>query len=145
MTYLKYRSRKGESTELISARVQIQHVEYSENNSFVFGRFINSALETFIHDLQTEYNIKNEVYWLTYSGRYLTGYETDGRGSVQKMIRIRADLLQYLRMNKYKVNTAINLACDRWKKYREQGNVADWKILEITNVRERDNIRIRKP
>lgn len=138
MTYLKHPSRKGESTKLISARIQIHNVEFADDNCFIFGRFINAVLETLVHDLQTDYGIKNEKYWLTVSGSSFTGYKEDGRGSVQKMIRVRCDLLEYLQMNKYKVNTAINLACDRWIDYFKQGNVADWSITELKDHKKAD-------
>lgn len=138
MTYLKHLSRKGKSTKLISARIQIHNIEFADDNCFVFGRFINAVLETLVHDLQTDHNIKNEKYWLTTSGSSFTGYKEDYRGSIPKMIRVRYDLLEYLQMNKYKVNTAINLACDRWIEYWKSGEVADWRITELTDHKKAD-------
>lgn len=93
---------------------------------FVLNRLVNQALTTFVHDLQTEHNITRETEWLTYSGGGFVGYEVDIRGSVPKMLRIRADLVEYLRQNKYKVNTAINLAIDRWRRYEKNGDVAEY-------------------
>lgn len=138
MTYLKHFSRKGESTKLISARIQMHNVEFANDNCFVFGRFINAVLETLVHDLQTDYNIKNEKYWLTASGSLFTGYKEDLRGSIPKMIRVRCDLLEYLQMNMYKVNTAINLACDRWIDYFKSGQVAEYYIRELTDHKKAD-------
>ena len=138
MTYLKHFSRKGESTKLISARIQIHNVEFADDKCFVFGRFINAVLETLVHDLQTEHNLTHEVYWLTRSGSAFTGYKEDYRGSVQKMIRVRCDLLDYLQMNKYKVNTAINLACDRWIEYFKRGEVAEWRTIELIDHKKAD-------
>ena len=138
MTYLKHFSRKGESTKLISSRIQMHNVEFANDNGFVFGRFINAVLETLVHDLQTDYNINNEKYWLTASGSSFTGYKEDYRGSIPKMIRVRCDLLEYLQMNKYKVNTAINLACDRWIDCFKRGEVADYKIVELTDHKKAD-------
>ena len=101
-------------------------IEYAEKMGFVLNRFVNQALTTFVHDLQTEHNITREISWLTYSGGGFVGYEVDIRGSVPKMLRIRADLVEYLRQNKYKVNTAINLAIDRWRRYEKKGDVAEY-------------------
>lgn len=143
MTYLKYISRKGESTKLISARIQMKNVEFADDNCFVFGRFINAVLETLIHDLQTDHKIMNEKYWLTMSGAAYTGYRQDDRGSVQKMIRVRCDLLEYLQMNKYKVNTAINLACDRWIDYFRRGEVYEYRIIELTDRKKADREKYR--
>lgn len=55
MIYLKFASRKGSSTKLISARIQMHNVEFADDKNSVFGRFINVVLETFVHDLQTEH------------------------------------------------------------------------------------------
>lgn len=137
MTYLKYRSRKGASTILISSRIQLHTIEFADEHCFVFGRFINTALETFVHDLQTDYNVHNVKYWLTQSGRGFIGYDEDKRGSVAKMIRVRADIVEYLKQNNYQVNTAINLACDRWRKYYKEGNVADWAITRIIDKKKK--------
>ena len=98
---------------------------------FVLNRFVNEALTTLVHDLQLDHNITRETYWLTYSGGGYVGYEVDTRGSITKMLRIRADLIEYLRQNKYKVNTAINLAIDRWRDYEKKGNVAGYIIDKL--------------
>lgn len=137
MTYLKYRSRKGASTILISSRIPRHTIEFADEQCFVFGRFINTALETFVHDLQTDWNIRNEKYWLTQSGRGFVGYNTDGRGGVTKMIRVRADLIEYLKQNTYQVNTAINLACDRWRKYFKEGDVAEYVLSKLIDKKKK--------
>lgn len=131
MTYLKQPSRKGQSTILISARIQIHTVEYAEKMGFILNRLVNTALSRLVYDLQTEHNINKETYWLTWSGGGFVGYEEDIRGSVPKMMRIRADLVEYLRQNKYKVNTAINLAIDRWRKCERNGEVTDEVINKL--------------
>lgn len=138
MTYLKYRSRKGASTILISSRIQRHTIEFADDNNFVFGRFINKALETFVHDLQTDHKISKEKYWLTKSGSLFVGYQEDYRGSAPKMIRVRADLIEYLKNNKYQVNTAINLACDRWRDYFKKNEVAGYVIIELTDRKKTD-------
>lgn len=145
MTYLKQRSRKGASTILISSRIQQHTIEFADEHCFVFGRFINTALNTFVHDLQVDYNIKQEIYWLTQSGRGFTGYKEDYRGSVAKMIRVRADLIEYLKLNKYQVNTAINLACDRWREYFKNGNVSEWKIIDLIDKKKKSVKKEEKP
>lgn len=131
MTYLTYRKRIGQSTKLISSRIQVQHVEFAKELAFNFNKFANKALETLIHDLQTEHVTSNTTYHLTYSGGGFVGYSEDGYGSTPKMLRIRRDLLEYLEMNKYKVNTALNLAIERWRDYYKQGNVADYVIHDL--------------
>lgn len=133
MTYLKYRSRIGASTILISSRIQRHTIEFADDNNFVFGRFINKALEVFVHELQTGHNVGNEKYWLVESGSTFVGYQEDHRGSVPKMIRVRADLIEYLKQNTYQVNTAINLACDRWRDYFKKNEVAVYVITELTD------------
>lgn len=132
MTYIPTRQGQGTSTQLISVRVQRHTIDYAENYCFNFGRFINLALVTYVHDLQTDHDITYDKYWLTRSLSVYTPYDTDGRGSVQKMVRVRCDLLDYLRMNKYRVNTAVNLACDRWRKYAKAGKVQQYNINHIT-------------
>lgn len=134
MTYILNRQGTGKSTKLISARIQIHHIEFAENNGFALGKLINQALFTFVHDLQTDYDIGNDRYWLTYSGAGFTGYKEDGRGSRPMSARVRCDFLEYLQLNKYKVNTAINLALDRWENYYKGGNVADYVITSLKRM-----------
>lgn len=132
MTYTISRHNKGNSTTLVSSRIQINHIEFCEKHGFVLNRWVNSALDTLIHELQVDYNISRERYWLTYSGGLFTGYEQDYRGSQQKMLRIKSMNIEYLKFNQYKLNTAINLALERWEDYYRKGKVADWLILKIT-------------
>lgn len=131
MTYLKHPSRKGASTILVSSRIQQHTIEFAKDNNFIFGRFANTALTTLVHDLQTEYNIERVPWQLTISSSSYTAYAEDGLGSVPKMIRIRADLFEYLKNNNYKLNAAINLACDRWREYYKQDRVAFHVIDKI--------------
>lgn len=131
MTYLTYRKGIGQSTKLISSRIQVQHVEFAKELAFNFNKFANKALATLIHDLQTEHITSNTTYHLTHSGSAFVGYGEDGYGSTPKMLRIRRDLLEYLEMNKYKVNTALNLAIERWRDYYMKGNVADYVIQDL--------------
>lgn len=140
MTYLKHTSRRGQSTLLISARIQLHSIEYVEKMNFVLNRFVNQALFTFVHDLQTEHNITKETYWLTYSGGRFVGYEEDTRGSVPRMLRIRVDIIEYLRQNNYKVNTAINLAIDRWRRYEQNGSVAGYIISKLID-RKKESVK----
>lgn len=132
MTHIKSRQGTGTSTKLISVRLQVLTIEFAEEFYFALGKFINSALVTYLHDLQTDYNVEHDKYWLIASGSRFVAYEEDGRGSVMKMVRVRCDLLEYLHMNKYQVNTAINLACDRWRKYFKEGRIAQYAIDKIT-------------
>lgn len=135
MAYLKYPSRKGASTILVSSRIQQHTIEFAEDNNFIFGRFVNTALATLVHDLQTKYNVERVPWQLTVSCTNYTAYEVDGQESVPKMIRIRADLVEYLKNNNYKLNAAINLACDRWRKYYKQDRVAFHVIDKIKDYK----------
>lgn len=92
-------------------------------------------METFVHDLQTDYKINKEKYWLTYSGGGFTGYDTDYTGGVPKMLRLQTHLIEYLKINQYKVNTAINLALQRWEGYYKNGNVANYVIDELQRTK----------
>lgn len=132
MTYTISRHNKGNSTTLVSSRIQISHLEFCEKHGFILNRWINTALDTLIHELQVDYNVERARYWLTYSGGLFTGYEQDIRGSQQKMLRIKSMNIEYLKFNQYKLNTAINLALERWEDYFRKGKVADWLILKIT-------------
>lgn len=132
MTHIKSRQGTGTSTKLISVRIQVHTVNFAEEYNFALGSFINAALSTYIHDLQTEHNVSYDIYWLTNSGVRFVPYLTDGKGSVQKMVRIRCDLLEYLHVNTYQINTAINLACDRWRMYFKNNRVAQYTIDKIT-------------
>lgn len=131
MTHLPFRHGTGQSTKLISVRLQHHTIEFADNYNFVLGRFINSALATYVHDLQAEHNVTHDKYWLVASGSRFVAYQEDHRGSVQKMVRVRSDLLEYLHINKYQVNTAINLACDRWRDYFKEGRVAQYIVNKI--------------
>lgn len=128
MTYIKYRGKTGLSTKPISARVQIYHIGYAQINNFVFGKLINQAMEAFIHDLQTGHDIVDEKYWLINSGASFTGYKTYPSGSRLVCLRLRADFFEYLKLNQYKVNTAINLALERWEKRHLAGRVSDEEL-----------------
>lgn len=141
MTYTKSRHYKGNSTTLVSSRIQINHIEFCEEHGFVFNRWVNSALDTLVHELQVDYNVENARYWLTCSGGLFTGYEQDYRGSQPKMIRIKSMNVEYLKFNQYKLNTAINLALERWEDYFRKGKVADWLILKITKKGELDKFK----
>lgn len=134
MTYILHRQGKGDSTKLISARIQIRHIEFAENNGIALGKLINTALNTFIHDLQTDHDTGNAKYWLINSGSSFTGYNTDWRGSQPISARVRRDYLEYLQMNKYKVNTAINLALDRWEERYKKGSVEDHIINSLKRM-----------
>lgn len=131
MTYVKWRKNGAKSTKLVSARIQLHHIEWAAAQEFVFGKLVNKALEVLTHDLQVDWNIKNEKYWLTCSGGSFVGYKEDGRGSVPKMVRVRADICEYMMMNKYRLNTAINLGLDRFRANVESGQVADWTITVL--------------
>lgn len=126
MAYVLRRLAGRPSTKLISARIQRQYIEFADNNGFVFNKWTNRALETLIHDLQTDYNCERAKRWLIQSGQSYTAYVTDGQGSEPKMLRVQTHLLEYLKLNRYKVNAAINLAFERWIKYYKEGRVADY-------------------
>lgn len=131
MTYIVNRQGKGDSTQLISARIQISHLEFAEENGFVFNKLVNKALETFEHDLQTDHEVERASVKLTWSCSVYTAYDEDGRGSRPKMLRVQTHLLDYLKMNEYKVNAAINLALERWIKYYKTNRVADYVINNL--------------
>lgn len=119
------------STTLISSRIQKQYIDFAEENGFVFNKWVNKALEAFCHDLQTDHNLADEKRWLHLSGGLYTGYDTDCQSSVTKMLRIQTHLIEYLKMNMYKVNTALNLALQRWVKYYKAGQIADYVIGQL--------------
>lgn len=131
MTYIKWRKNGAKSTKLVSARIQVHHIEWAAAQEFVFGKLVNKALEVLTHDLQMDWNIKNEKYWLTCSGGAFVGYKEDGRGSVAKMVRVRADICEYMMMNKYRLNTAINLGLDRFRANVESGQVAAYVLTDL--------------
>jgi len=132
MTYTKSRHYKGNSTTLVSSRIQISHIEFCQEHGFMMNRWANAALDTLVHELQVDYNVEKERYWLTNSGGLYTGYEQDYRGSQPKMLRIKSMNVEYLKFNQYKLNTAINLALERWEDYFENGKVAERVIQKIT-------------
>ena len=103
----------------------------AQQEGYNFNKWCNKALTTFEHDLQTNHNVKDITYWLTESSGNYVGYREDGQGSVPKMLRIQTHLLDYLRMNNYKVNTALNYALQRWCDYKEKGQVADYVITDL--------------
>lgn len=135
MAYVNSRKAGRPSTTLISSRIQRRHIKFAEDNEYNFNRWVNKAMETFVHDLQTDYNINRERYWLTYSGGGFTGYDTDYTGGIPKMLRLQTHLIEYLKMNGYKVNTAVNLALQRWEEYFKKGDVADYVIGELQRTK----------
>lgn len=135
MAYVNSRKAGRPSTTLISSRIQRRHIKFAEDNEYNFNRWVNKAMETFVHDLQTDYNINRERYWLTYSGGGFTGYDTDYTGGIPKMLRLQTHLIEYFKMNSYKVNTAINLALQRWEEYFKNGKVADYVIGELKRTK----------
>lgn len=135
MAYVNSRKSGRPSTTLISSRIQRKHISFGENHGFNFNRWVNKAMETFVHDLQTDYKINKEKYWLTYSGGGFTGYDSDYTGGQPKMLRLQTYLIEYLKMNGYKVNTAVNLALQRWEEYFINGNVADYVIGELQRTK----------
>lgn len=132
MTYISHRQGTGTSTKLISARIATIYVEKMERFVFSLGRVVNVALEEYVHDLQTEHNISHDVYWLSNKQAFYTPYQTDWRGTAHKMVRARCDLLEYLKMNSYQVNTAINLAIERFMHKIRDGKIEQSAINRVT-------------
>lgn len=133
MTYISHRQGTGTSTKLISSRIAIIYVEKMERFNFSLGRVVNNALEDYIHDLQTDHDVENDVYWLSNRSSLYKPYQTDWRGSEHKMVRVRCDLLEYLKMNAYQVNTAINLAIDRFMLKIRDGKIEQSTINRVTS------------
>ena len=131
MAYVNSTRAGRPSTTLISSRIQKQYIDFADQNGFVFNKWINKALETFVHDLQTDYNLTDEKRWLYWSGGCYTAYDIDCQGNAVKMLRIQTHLIEYLKMNMYKVNTALNLALQRWVKYYKAGQAADYVIGQL--------------
>lgn len=133
MTYISHRQGTGTSTKLISARIAIIYVEKIERFNFSLGRVVNDALEDYVHDLQTDHNLSHDVYWLSNKHSLYTPYQTDWRGTAHKMVRVRCDLLEYLKMNSYQVNTAINLAIERFILKIRDGKIEQSTINRVTS------------
>lgn len=133
MTYISHRQGTGTSTKLISSRIAIIYVEKMERFNFSLGRVVNDALEDYIHDLQTDHDVRNDAYWLSNRHSLYTPYQTDWRGSAHKMVRVRCDLLEYLKMNAYQVNTAINLAIERMMHKIRDGKIEQSTINRVTS------------
>lgn len=132
MTYISYRQGKGTSTKLISARIATIYVERMERFNFSLGRVVNVALCDYVHDLQTDHDVTHHAYWLSNRHSLYTPYETDWRGSDHKMVRVRSDLYEYLKMNNYQVNTAINLAIERFMHKIRDGKIEQTKINSVS-------------
>lgn len=132
MTYISHRQGKGTSTKLISARIATIYVEKMERFNFSLGRVVNEALAVYVHDLQTDHNISHDVYWLSNKQAFYTPYQTDWRGTTHKMVRVRCDLLEYLKMNSYQVNTAINLAIERFMYKIRDGKIEQSTINRVS-------------
>lgn len=133
MTYISHRQGTGTSTKLISARIATIYVEKMERFNFSLGRVVNVALAAYVHDLQTEHDISHDIYWLSNKQAFYTPYQTDWRGTIHKMVRVRCDLLDYLKMNAYQVNTAINLAIERFMYKIRDGKIEQIQINEISS------------
>lgn len=132
MTYISHRQGKGTSTKLISARIATIYVEKMERFNFSLGRVVNTALSSYVHDLQTEHDLSHDVYWLSNKQAFYTPYQTDWRGTTHKMVRVRCDALEYLKMNSYQVNTAINLAIERFMHKIRDGKIEQSTINQVS-------------
>lgn len=132
MTYISHRQGSGTSTKLISARIATIYVEKMERFNFSLGRVVNTALEDYVHDLQTDHDVTHDAYCLSNKHASYTPYETDSRGSVHKMVRVRCDLFDYLKMNAYQVNTAINLAIERFMHKIRDGKIEQNTINRVS-------------
>lgn len=133
MTYISHRQGLGTSTKLISARVATIYVEKMERFNFSLGRVVNVALRDYVYDLQTEHDVNHDVYWFSNKHSLYTPYQTDWRGTTHKMVRVRCDLLEYLKMNVYQVNTAINLAIERFMYKIRDGKIEQSTINSVSS------------
>lgn len=132
MTLLRTRHGMGDSTKLISARIQYCYIEFADKTNLMLARLITKALEMLVHDIQTDHWPAGVSAWtLTIHTRYGT-YKTDWRGSKHTMLRMRMDLLDYLHMNDYRVNAAINIALEVFMDRIKTGTVTQADIKRMT-------------
>ena len=110
MTLLIHRHGNGDSTKLISARIQYKYIEFADKYNLMVARLTTKSLEMLIHDIQTDHWPAGVTAWRLTAKTAYANYEVDWRGSKHTMLRMRMDLLEYLHMNDYRVNTAINIA-----------------------------------
>lgn len=132
MTLLRHRHGTGESTKLISARIQIMYIEFADKNNLMLARLTTKAMEMLIHDIQTDHWPAGVSQWMLTPHRHFGNYELDWRGSKHTMLRMRMDFLEYLHMNDYRVNAAINIALQVFMDRIKAGTVTQADINRMT-------------
>lgn len=132
MTLLKTRHGQGDSTKLISARIQYNYIEFADKANLMLARLTTKALEMLIHDIQTDHWPAGVSQWMLTAKSAYANYEVDWRGRKHTMLRMRMDLLDYLHMNYYMVNPAINIALQVFMDRIKTGTVTQADINRMT-------------
>lgn len=132
MTLLRTRHGQGDSTKLISARIQYNYIEFADKANLMLARLTTKALEMLIHDIQTDHWPTGVSQWMLAVKSSYANYELDWRGSKHTMLRMRMDLLDYLHMNAYMVNPAINIALQVFMDRIKAGTVTQADINRMT-------------
>lgn len=132
MTLLRNRHGQGDSSKLISARIQYCYIEFADKNNLMLARLTTKALVMLIHDIQTDHWPAGVSAWKLTVQSANANYKTDWRGSKHTMLRMRMDLLEYLHMNDYRVNAAINIALEVFMDRIKTGTVTQADINRMT-------------
>lgn len=131
MTYLKSQSRVGNSTKLISARVQTRYIDFAQEKDWKFNKLVNYAVARLIIDYQ--YDLLPERHkealqmrkpWCIPDGRLVEPTKV-------RSVRLRVDLYEYMKMYRINRNCAINYGLERWKKFYEEGRVACYGLTDL--------------
>lgn len=132
MTLLRTRHGQGDSTKLISARIQYCYIEFADKTNLMLARLTTKALEMLIHDIQTDHWPTDLSPWMLTIQSAYANYKIDWRGSKHTMLRMRMDFLDYLHMNDYRVNTTINFALQIFMDRIKTGTVTQADINRMT-------------
>lgn len=132
MTYIKCRHGLGQSTKMTCLTLNYIICDFLTLNNIIPSRAINKALELYIHDLQTDYNVKGDKFWLLHPPAHNIAHQADNRGKCRKNVRVRADLLDYLNLNMYSISTAVNIALVRWQKMYKQNKLSENEVTWVS-------------
>lgn len=131
MTYLKSKSRVGNSTMPISARVQTRYIDFAQKKGWKFNKLVNYAVDSLIIDYQFDQlperhkeALQMRKPWCIPDGRFVEPTKV-------RSVRLRADLYEYMKMNRINRNCAINYGLERWKKFYEKDLVACYVLNDL--------------
>lgn len=115
----------------ISARVQTRYIDFAQEKGWKFNKLVNYAVDSLIIDYQLDQlpeghkeALQMREPWCIPDGRFFEPTKV-------RSVRLRADLYEYMKMNRINRNCAINYGLERWKKSYEKNRVACYVLTDL--------------